>query len=219
MYSYFIAHEEYHILNNGFLPWPGCLLYLWQRAKGDAGMRMRVIAAIVVTLVPAWVAHAQAVDFMQLAGNGTAQQVQSAITAGADVNAPDKDGKTPLIAATFNTNAGVLSVLLKAGANVNARQNDGGTALMAAAVSNPAEVITMLLKAGARINDQDHDGGTPLIWAAVFNPNPDVILVLLKAGADAKAKTSEGKTAFDLAQENPKLKDTDALRQLQDASR
>jgi len=40
----------------------------------------------------------------------------------------------------------------------------------------------------------------------------------LKAGADAKAKDKLGKTAFDYAQANEKLKGTDAYRQLQEAS-
>ena len=123
-------------------------------------------------------AIAQTDDFFRLAGSGTAQEVQAAIAQGANVNAQDKDGKTPLIASTFNPDSMVMATLLKAGADVNARQKDGGTALMAAAVSNPPETIALLLKSGANVNDQDNDGGSPLIWAAIFNPNPEVILVL-----------------------------------------
>jgi ankyrin repeat protein len=48
--------------------------------------------------------------------------------------------------------------------------------------------------------------------------HPEVITVLLKAGGDAKAKNSDGKTAFDYAQKNANLKGTDAYRQLQEAS-
>jgi uncharacterized protein len=165
------------------------------------------------------VVQAQAIDLVQLAGSGTAQQVQDAIKNGADLNAADSNGKTALMAATFNPDSAVLTALLKAGASVNAKEHDGGTALMYAAVSNPPAVITTLLKAGANVNDQDKDGGTPLIWAALFNPNPDVILILLKAGADPKAKTSEGKTAFDLVQENANLKGTEAYRQLQEVTK
>ncbi len=180
---------------------------------------MALFVALAFVLGAAAVAQAQGIDLVQLAGSGTVQQVQEAIKNGADVNAADKDGKAPLMAATFNTDGGVLNVLLEAGANVNARQPDGGTALMYAAVSNPPQVITTLLNAGAHVNDQDQDGGTPLIWAATFNPNPEVILILLKAGADPKAKTTEGKTAFDLVQENANLKGTEAYRQLQDATK
>ena len=76
---------------------------------------------------------------------------------------------------------------------------------------NP-EVITTLLKAGADIRDRSNNGVTAL------NPKPEVISTLLKAGADGKAKDSKGKTAFDYAQDNWSLKDTDAYRQLQKAS-
>ncbi|MGA2976610.1 MAG: hypothetical protein ABSF77_14980 [Spirochaetia bacterium] len=37
-------------------------------------------------------------------------------------------------------------------------------------------------------------------------------------GADAKVKSKSGSTAFDFAQDNEKLKGTDAYRQLQKAS-
>jgi len=55
------------------------------------------------------------------------------------------------------------------------------------------------------------------MFAASFNKNPDVITTLLNAGADAKAKSIEGKTAFDYAQDNPKIKGTKAYWDLNNA--
>jgi ankyrin repeat protein len=55
--------------------------------------------------------------------------------------------------------------------------------------------------------------------AARYNQNPEVITTLLKAGADAKAKDSAGKTAFDYAKNNDRLEGTDAYSQLQEASK
>ena len=57
------------------------------------------------------------------------------------------------------------------------------------------------------------------MFAARYNQNPEVIITLLKAGADAKKKDNEGKTAFDYAQKNASLKGTDAYQRLQEASR
>jgi ankyrin repeat protein len=53
--------------------------------------------------------------------------------------------------------------------------------------------------------------------AALANPNPDVITALLSAGADAKVKDKDGKTAFDYAQDNWSLKGTYAYWKLNDA--
>jgi len=55
--------------------------------------------------------------------------------------------------------------------------------------------------------------------AAAFNRNPGMVTALLKAGADAKVKDNKGKTALDYAQKNEKLKGTDALRRLEEASK
>ncbi len=104
--------------------------------------------------------------------------------------------------------------------DVNARDKNGETALMGAAEYNPnPEVITVLLAAGADVNARNDSGWTPLMGAVVLNQHPDVITVLLAAGADAKAKDNAGKMAFDYAQTRAKLKDTDAYRKLQEASR
>jgi ankyrin repeat protein len=68
------------------------------------------------------------------------------------------------------------------------------------------------------VNAQDNNGETALMWAAARNQNPGLIVILLKAGAEATAKDSSGKTAFDLAQANKSLKGTDAYRQLKEVS-
>ena len=83
---------------------------------------------------------------------------------------------------------------------------------------NPKVIIT-LLNAGGDVNAQGIEGMTPLMWAAWHNQNPEVVAVLLKADADGKAKSNEGKTAFDYAKNNDKLKGTDALKQLEEASK
>jgi hypothetical protein len=61
-------------------------------------------------------------------------------------------------------------------------------------------------------------GMTPLMWAADRNENPEVISVLLKAGADVNAKHRSGRTALDYAKENESIKGTPAYWQLNDAS-
>jgi hypothetical protein len=55
------------------------------------------------------------------------------------------------------------------------------------------------------------------MFAAGFTSNPEVIMALLNAGADAKAKDSGGNTVFDYAQDNIKLRGTDAYWKLNEA--
>jgi len=101
----------------------------------------------------------------------------------------------------------VFITLLAAGAEVNAGDDQKETALMLAAKNrqNPA-VITMLLRAGADVKAVDEEGMTPLMQAIFYNENPEVITVLLKAGADAGVKDRSGKSAFEYARDNAKLK-------------
>jgi len=112
-----------------------------------------------------------------------------------------------------------VKAAINQGADVNGQDPlYGRTPLMWAAWGNlNPEVISVLLKAGADVNMKDANGCTPLLWAAWGNSNPEVITVLLKAGADAKTKNNMGKTALDNAQANEKLRDTDILKQLEEA--
>jgi hypothetical protein len=52
------------------------------------------------------------------------------------------------------------------------------------------------------------------MYAAFRNSHPQVIMVLLKEGANPKLKSNEGKAAFDYAEENMDLKGTDAYLEL-----
>ena len=111
-----------------------------------------------------------------------------------------------------------VQAAIKAGAKVNDRNAWSWSPLMYAASNNEnPEVITTLLNAGAKLDDRDTIGMTPLMRAAKYNENPEVITTLLNARADAKAKSIDGKTAFDYAQNNPKIKGTKAYWDLNNA--
>jgi ankyrin repeat protein len=165
--------------------------------------------------------------FIDLVETGTPHAVQSAIQQGANVtdlvtdNPHEVQGSPLMYAARYNADPAVISVLLAAGAKLNEHDPDGRTSLMLAAANNPnPEVIAALLKAGAEIEAEDDHGLTALMYAASSTQNPEVIIALLKAGADGKKEDlAVGKTAFEWAQGNEKLKGTDALQQLEAASK
>ncbi len=69
--------------------------------------------------------------------------------------------------------------------------------LVAVAMFGTPQDVQAALEKGADVSERGFHGMTPLIAAAAFNQNPEVILLLLKAGADIEARDSEyGSTAL-----------------------
>jgi ankyrin repeat protein len=153
--------------------------------------------------------------------NPNPEVITTLLKAGAKPEDRLENGWTALMrAAAYNQNPAVITTLLEAGAKLDDRENSVTCFMVAAANNQNSEVITILLKAGAKLDDRDSAGYTPLMYAAMSNKNPKVITTLLKAGADAKAKDNlNGNTAFHYAQNNFSLQDTDALKQLEKASK
>ena len=91
-----------------------------------------------------------------------------------------------------------------------------GQSLFSIVITGTPKEIQSALVNGADINARDEDGWTPLMLAALASENPEVITVLLEAGADAGLETIEGKTAFDYAEENEHIKGSPAYWELND---
>jgi ankyrin repeat protein len=129
-------------------------------------MKKRIIVAVVLAVLMTASASAQ-MDFLEAVHSGDASEVQAAIDRGANVNAQDELGWTPLMgAAGYNEDPDVIDTLVESGANIETRNKDGGTALMIAAERNGnPDVITVLLKAGANAKAKDSDGWTAFDYA------------------------------------------------------
>ena len=115
------------------------------------------------------------------------QVVSALIQAGADVNAKDNGGETPLFRAR---NPAIVSALIQAGADVNAKNDKDETPLFRASILNRPSVVLALVQAGADVNARDYSGGTPLFRAE----DPAVVSALIQAGADVNAKNNKGNT-------------------------
>lgn len=87
---------------------------------------------------------------------------------GANANAEDSRGWTPLIYAAQTGSVAIVRKLIEAGANVNHRTSTkrGSTVLCFAVGGGNTNVIQAVLDRGADINGKSRDGTTPLILAA-----------------------------------------------------
>ena len=95
------------------------------------------------------------------------------IEAGANVEARDYDGNTPLhIAGAVSRNPAMVSTLVSAGSNLEARNLIGRTPLHQAARSgNVPAIIHELVGLGANLNARQSGGSTPLHLAVIFYGN------------------------------------------------
>ena len=148
---------------------------------------------------------------------------------GADVNAKDASGNTPLYyAILYIDDSDFINLLIANGADVNTKNRGGETPLHIeaqatrmvfvtqagrmelATQAGRTEVAKLLLEAGANINCRDDRGQTPLhrmldnrvSGSSIYPPSKDMVELLLVKGADVHLKDKDGRTPLHLAAES-----------------
>ena len=130
---------------------------------------------------------------------------------GANPNAVDQDGATPLHHAVLKEEAeGMIALLVQGGADVNAvapgRSRE--TPILSAKQNyfegndhvRGERIIRLLAKCGADVNAAD-DLGYTLLITSVVNRKMDLVRLMVELGADTGKRTVEGKTALAYARE------------------
>lgn len=94
--------------------------------------------------------NSQSEALLKAAREGNADTVKALLSSpGADLNAADERGSTPLIEAARYGHDDVARALVAAGANTQLKDKDGKTALMLAVQGGHDEVVRLLKQAGA----------------------------------------------------------------------
>jgi ankyrin repeat protein/HEAT repeat protein len=115
---------------------------------------------------------------------GNVDEVVKLLDQGANVNATNESGETPLLKATERGRVKLMRLLIERGANVNAKTKNGQTILgKAAESSGGTEAVKMLLDANAELDPQ------ALARACSWNKR-DVAILLLDAGIEPDAGLS-----------------------------
>ena len=130
-----------------------------------------------------------AVDSIHVAaGLGNIEAVKQHLAAGADVNAKDDWGETPLHFAADKGHKEVAELLIAEGADVNAKNMGELTPLHYAAIHGRTEVVELLIAEGADVNAKSEWGDTPLDYAETNNFEPPELKAAKKEIADLLRK-------------------------------
>lgn len=135
---------------------------------------------------------------------GTLEIIQKLIQHGANVNALNSRGQTPLNGICENykkSDVNVVKILVDAGCDVNT-----GNPLVTAADRDNVELVKYLISVGADVNQKDSRGNNSLSkaikgknYGSYLDKYNAIVKVLVEAGADLTATNEYGRDAYYLA--------------------
>lgn len=137
---------------------------------------------------------------------------KDALEKGADVNARDANGETPLMFASFYGDEALVKELISRGADVQAKSRNNGSALTMASYKGNAAIVKLLIDAHADVHALVDDGSSALKLAA-SKGHYNVVNLLLNAGALPDIPDGHGVTALEAAKQKHHL---DVVRAIND---
>jgi len=128
------------------------------------------------------------------------------LSLGVSPNSLDNDNRTALHIAAVTGNIEGTRLLLAAGANPDRQDKNGKTAIMLAMRRDcPDPVWQMLIERSKNLNIPDDNGQTALHLAAQQLKQPDAIIALMAAGANASLRDAKDETPADLARKRNRV--------------
>lgn len=203
-------HAQYpNILQTRF---SGTFNNLYQRLSGSS--ILHIATQCKKTAVVSWLVdhHHLAIDVQDARGDtvllltatnpNRIDMFRLLIAKGANVNAKNNHGTTPLHATLVNNNVEAARLLIAHGADINAKNKNGLSALHSTVVDADADckIARLLIEEGANVNIQDNRLQTPLHHAIADDlPSIKTIQLLVGHGADSNIRDAAGKTPDDYA--------------------
>lgn len=153
------------------------------------------LVAILLLLLSASTARPTTIDkgLIVEIESGNVREVRRLLDAGANANASDDFGVTPLHYAAAMGHSELLELLIARGANINARSKEGVSPLYVAADRGGAEATRLLISHGADVNVRTRSNYTPLTPAAT-NGDLAMVELLIEHNADVSAVDGEGRS-------------------------
>jgi len=137
------------------------------------------------------------ISIHEAAFDGNIEAVKQHLADGADVNAKNKVGQTPLHLAVANDHKEIIELLIAKDADLNAKDVWEGTPLYEAASKAHTEIAELLIANGADVNANIY-GWTPL-HSAARDGHKEIAELFITEGADVNAKDQDANTPLDRA--------------------
>ncbi len=132
---------------------------------------------------------------MKAVGKLNAELIKALIRGGAKAGYRTARGDTALHTAAYMASASVWEALIQDKPELNVTNASGATPMMIASTIGNVPVVKSLIKAKVKINAELPDGNTALLLAAMGEEKEkerrDVVLRLIRAGADSNHRNRE----------------------------
>ncbi len=165
-------------------------------------IRLQLLITLLATAVVAGVFAIRGLpptaSILRGASRKDVEAVRRCIRWGADIEAKNSSGRTPL---HVTRGKDITALLIDRGADVNAKDKNGWTPLHCAAREGHRDKAALLIVNGADVSARSNQMWTPLHWAAKHGHTRHrrVAVLLIARGADVEAKNNRGMTPLHMA--------------------